>query len=113
MAASPTVLSTQLIVERIAVGGADIPLRHGTLVVAARAESARLDWEVVVHSLRPAVVAQEAHQLHMRCLGPTDGDELGAITLEGPAFLVRSVGQTHVFRGDGPLDGFDIGLLSG
>jgi len=114
VAASRTVLSTQLVIERILVGEVDVPLRHGTLVVAARVESARLDWEVVVHSLQPVAIAQEAHRLQLRCLvGHDRNGKPTMIELSGPAFLVRSVGETHVFRGDGALDGFDIGLLAG
>lgn len=103
-------LHARFIIERLAVDGTDLPLRHGGLVVAARAESPQLDWEVVSRTLGPAALARGRHHLSMRCL---DGDPESRRILEGPAFLVRRVGDTLVFRGTGTLEGVDVAELSG
>jgi hypothetical protein len=107
-------LHARLHLAQLDADGVPMPLRHADLVVVARAETAALDWEVVAHTIDPHVVAPGHHDLSMSCLHGVDDDgSLRVIDLAGSAFLVRSVDNAVVFRGSGPLDGFDLELLVG
>jgi hypothetical protein len=109
-----TMLHRRYVIHRLEVGGRSIPLRHGDVVVAARAESGQLDWEVVAHALSHTTVPRQTHVLVMECLRVgTDDAELTVEHLSGTAFLVRNVDRALVFRGDGPLDGVDLSSLLG
>jgi hypothetical protein len=44
--------------------------------------------------------------------GATDDARVQFADLMGDAVLVRVTGRTVVLRGDGPIEGFDPGLLS-
>ena len=108
-------LHRRFVIARLSIGDRDVPLRHGDVVVAARAETGVLDWEVVVHTMETTTVARQLHELTMSCVVDTresDGT-LELATLSGPAFLVRSVERALVFRGDGPLQGIDLTGLTG
>jgi hypothetical protein len=110
----PTMLHRRYLILRLDVGGQTVPLRHADLVVAARAESGQLDWEVVAHATDEMSVARKTHELRMDCVtGETDDGEPVVDRLSGPAFLVRNVERALVFRGDGPLDGVDVASLLG
>ena len=108
-------LHRRYVVERLTIGDLDVPLRHADVVVAARAESGRLDWEVVAHTVVPTEVARQLHDLTLSCVVGADESDgrLELATFRGPAFLVRAVERALVFRGDGPLQGVDLTGLSG
>jgi hypothetical protein len=105
-------LHRRYVLADLHVGDRRLTLRHGDVVIAARAESGSLDWEVVVHTLEPVDVARQVHELTLSCIvGADDDGSLLTETLTGPAFLVRAVDRALVFRGDGPLDGIDLAEL--
>ena len=107
-------LHRRYLIRRLGVGGRTIPLRHGDLVVAARAESGQLDWEVVAYAMSDTVVARRTHELGMECVIGTAEDGAPMVgQLTGTAFLVRNVQRALVFRGDGPLTGVDVSSLFG
>ena len=96
------------------LGARQLPLRIATLTVVARAESAALDWEVVAHTIEREPVAQAPHQIAMWSINGVDDDgRLELERFEGEAILVRAVDTALVFRGVGPLDGFDVASLRG
>jgi len=101
------------IIERLAIGPRDLPLVHATLMVVGR-DGPTLDWEVVANTIESEPVAHDRHDLVLRVLdGVTDHGRLVMATFSGTAVLVRTVDRTMVFRGDGPLDGFDpAGLIN-
>jgi hypothetical protein len=105
-------LHATLHLAKLDADGVTIPLRHADLLVVARAESAELDWEVVAHSIDQHAVAPGHHDLAMTCIHPAgDGGSLEIVDLHGSAFLVRAVENALVFRGAGPIEGFDLELL--
>ncbi len=107
-------LHRRYLIHRLDVSGQSVPLRHGDLVVAARAESGQLDWEVVANAMSDTTVARRTHELRMDCVTGADDDGAPVVEqLSGPAFLVRNVDRALVFRGDGPLDGVDVSSLHG
>ena len=122
-------LHASLVVDRLVVGGRELAVDHATVVVVARAESAELDWEVVAHTSQVEPLARGPRQLRLSSVGTEAGEvdargeasdldevrlvRLVARDLQGPAFLVRAVERAVVFRGTGPLDGFDLGRLRG
>lgn len=107
-------LHARLHIAQLEIGGEPVALRYGDLVVVARAESAQLDWEVVVHTTEPTGLENGHHDLSMTCIdGVEDSGALTTTALSGPAFLVRSVGSATVLRGSGHLDGFHMDRLVG
>jgi hypothetical protein len=108
------VLHAHLVVHRLHVDGAEIDLRHGTLVAVARAETARIDWEVVADAVVAAPVELGRHELEMLCITGVNADgQLVLGELAGTAVLVRAVERTLVLRGDGELAGLSLDLLGG
>lgn len=105
-------LHARLAISRLRVDDHPLPLRHGDVVVAARAESGQLDWEAIVSTIEVHDLARSVHHLELICL-PTATPEPRTRGLSGSAFLVRSVETTLVFRGDSVLEGFDVGWLKG
>ncbi len=77
----------------------EVPIRYGDLLVTRTTSSAAVDWECVLMTVDPAPIDHGAH--HLR-LVTTEQRELA-----GHAILVRSIEGTHVFRGAGPIHGFD------
>lgn len=106
----------QLVVVTAAIGTRPLPLRHGTLQIVERtggAADGSLDWELVLHTIDVEPVDNAVHELHMEVV--TGAAASGALTtaeLQGAALHVRSVDRGLVFRGDGPLRGFDRALLA-
>ena len=88
----------------IDIDGADVRIKYGDLLVVRQDGSDDLDWEAVVMPFDPAPLDPAPYRLSMVALGGR--------RLEGDAVLVRSVEGTHVFRGAGPLTGFDDDLLT-
>jgi hypothetical protein len=85
-----------------------------TLTVVARAESPSLDWEVVAHTVEREPVANAAHPLTMLAItGASPDGLLDVERLDGEGILVRAVDSALVFRGNGPLEGFDVTALRG
>ncbi|HKY13600.1 MAG TPA: hypothetical protein VJM33_01655 [Microthrixaceae bacterium] len=113
-------LHRRYLVSRLRVGGRSLALVHGDLLVAARAETGRLDWEAIVSTVELEEVSQSRHRLELDCVIETDETlpTKGAVpghldTFRGDAFLVRAVDRALVFRGDGPLEGVDLASLRG
>jgi hypothetical protein len=106
-------LHSRFVIADLLVGGARIDIRHGGLIVATRAESSQLDWEVVIQSIGDASVKPGKHRLQLGCIRGADDDDgrLTTTTFSGIALLVRTVGEALVFRGAGPLDGFENAML--
>jgi hypothetical protein len=92
-------------IASLAIGLDATTLRYADLVVARSEGAADLDWELMATTLDRSPVDHGAHHLVM---ATAEGG-----LLEGDAILVRSIDGTHVFRGAGPLDGFDPGELDG
>lgn len=90
--------SRRYLISTLRADGATIPSTGGDLLVARHDGSDDVDWELVHRSSEPVSLAQAPYHLEMQGV---EG------TLTGPAVLVRSDGRSHVFRGAGPLDGFD------
>jgi hypothetical protein len=86
------------LISTLEVDGARVPSIGGDLLVAQHEGTDEPDWELVHRSSEPVALDQAPYQLVM------EGVE-GAF--RGPAVLVRSDGRSHVFRGAGPLAGFD------
>lgn len=86
------------LITELRADGTDIPSTGGDLLVARKDGDDSLDWELVHRSSEPVRLDQAPYELEM--VG-VEG------TFRGPAILVRSDGRSHVFRGAGPLDGFD------
>ena len=87
-----------------------------TIVIVRREESADLDWEVVADSTAPVTLDLHRAELTMTAITGVDTsvDENGRLataSMSGPATVVRFVDSSVVFRGDGPLDGFDESLF--
>ena len=107
-------LHTRLVVHRLSIDDVDIDLRFATLVAALRAESAQLDWEVVADATAALDVLPGRHRLVMVCVtGADDDGALQFADMEGDAILVRVVERSAVLRGDGPLTGLSLDLLTG
>jgi hypothetical protein len=94
----------QFYIRSLRVSGRAAPEVGGDLLVASRAETPDLDWELVYRSSHRWPLDQAPYDLEME--GPEG-------RFEGPAILVRSDGRSHVFRGVGALDGFRPELLHG
>ena len=86
------------LISDLRADGTEIPSAGGDLLVASHEGAAEVDWELVHRSSTEVRLEQAPYQLEM------DGVE-GSFS--GPAVLVRSDGRSHVFRGAGPLAGFD------
>ena len=83
-------------ISELTMSGRVIDGRGGDLLVAMRDDST-LDWELVFQTNERTEIEQSPYRLLM------DGPEG---ELSGSAILVRSDGQSHVFRGAGDLAGF-------
>lgn len=90
---------TSVVVASLSIGDDEPLLRYGDLVVTRPPGAVEIDWELVAATVDPAPVGRGAHHLTM-----VTADRR---TLAGDAILVRSIHGTHVFRGAGPIDGFD------
>jgi hypothetical protein len=90
-------------IASLAIGLDDTTLRYADLVIARSEGAAELDWELMATTLDRTPVDHGAHHLVMATVDGT--------FLEGDAILVRSIDGTHVFRGAGPLEGFDASEL--
>jgi hypothetical protein len=89
-------------VAHLQVDDIEVPLLQADLVVVQRDESRVLDWELVATSLPGASLEPAPCRLAMGVL------EDGRV-LRGPALVVRSDEQRHVFRGAGALEGLRAG----
>jgi hypothetical protein len=83
---------------QVHVDDVELPLMQADLLVVRRDETTDLDWELVTTTLPTATLPQAPCRLVMSVLD--DGR-----VLRGPALVVRSDDQRHVFRGAGELDG--------
>jgi hypothetical protein len=86
------------LISELRADGTDIPSTGGDLLVARHEGTEDDDWELVHRSSEPIRLEQAPYQLEM---AGVEG------SFSGPAVLVRSDGRSHVFRGAGPLAGFD------
>ena len=102
----------RLVVHRLLVEGVEVPVRFATLMVVAREESDRPDWEVVAESTTEVSFDLRRHGLAITAVtGADDDGRLELSELAGDGAVVRFVDNTVVFRGDGPLDGLDEAWL--
>mgnify|MGYP003466233526 FL=1 len=85
-------------VAHLQVDDVELPLLQADLLVVRREENPALDWELIATSLPGHALDQAPCRLTMDLL------EDGRV-LHGPALVVRSDEQRHVFRGAGDLDG--------
>ncbi|MGH1493088.1 MAG: hypothetical protein ACRBK7_27445 [Acidimicrobiales bacterium] len=85
-------------IESLWTSGLSVPSRGGDLIIAAKTQTADLDWELIHRSSKKWPLKKEPYDLDME--GPEG-------RFAGPAILVRSDGHSHVFRGVGNLEGFD------
>jgi len=90
--------SINVTLESMTVNGEDVPLLSADLVVVRRTETDRLDWECIAFTLLVDPFPQEPCFLEMV-------DVVESRTLSGPALVVRSDHNRHVFRGGGELSG--------
>jgi len=90
--------SINVTLESMTVNGEEVPLLSADLIVVRRSESDRLDWECVAFTLLMDPFPQEPCFLEMV-------DVVESRTLTGPALVVRSDHNRHVFRGGGELSG--------
>ena len=88
----------RFLISTLLADEAEIPSVGGDLLVAAHEGSDDVDWELVHRSSEVVRLEQAPYRLEM------EGVEG---VFRGPAVLVRSDGRSHVFRGAGPLKGFD------
>jgi hypothetical protein len=100
------------VIHRLLVDGAELVVRYGTLVVVER-DGGGLDWEVVAETSDEVALDPGARSVELLVVsGATDDARVQFADLMGDAVLVRVTGRTVVLRGDGPIEGFDPGLLS-
>lgn len=85
-------------IQSLTASGQSVPEVGGDLMVASSDENNDIDWELIYRSSGHWPLRPEPYDLEM--VGPEG-------RFGGPAILVRSDGRSHVFRGVGPLDGFD------
>ena len=107
-------LHAQLTLTSLRWNELDVAIRMATMVVAARAESPQLDWEIIVHGLGQAERWSKRGTVITECVVGVSEDaslELAAVT--GDAFVVRQVDGVTVLRGEGTLDGFQTSWLQG
>lgn len=83
---------------QVHVDDVELPLMQADLLVVRREETDALDWELVTTTLPTPSLPQAPCRLVMSVL------EDGRV-LQGPALVVRSDEQRHVFRGAGELEG--------
>lgn len=82
-----------------------LPLRSGHLLVVDRDGQDQLDWELVVSSTDVVRPPQASYRVDLEA----EDDQL----LSGTAFLVRTDGSSHVWRGSGALGGFEhVGFIA-
>ena len=93
-----TMLHRSYFIRELTLSGRLVDGQGGDLIVARRSESVDLDWELIYRTGDWISVEPSPYRLLM------DGPEG---EMFGPAVLVRTDGLTHVFRGAGPLGGFD------
>lgn len=89
-------------IESLWTSGLSVPSRGGDLIIAAKDQTEDIDWELIHRSSKKWPLRKEPYDLDM--VGPEG-------SFAGPAILVRSDGISHVFRGVGTLEGFDLDEL--
>ena len=86
---------------QVPVDDVELPLMQADILGVRRDETENLDWDLVTTTLPTASLPQAPCRLVMAVLD--DGR-----VLRGPALVVRSDDQRHVFRGAGQLDGLVV-----
>jgi hypothetical protein len=105
-------LHTTLPLARLFIGQRELRLTHATLVVVARHENPDLDWEIVAHTVEVEPLARTVHELRFEAIVGLDGDHLELVDLSGAALVTRTHENAVVLRGNGPIHGFNPGLLT-
>lgn len=98
----------RLLVHRCLVDDVEVRVRLATLVVVRREGQDALDWEVVAETVDD--IAPELGRNDLGLTVVTGVDAQGAVELaelRGEAQVVRFVERSVVWRGDGPLLGFE------
>ena len=67
-------LHRRYVLADLHIGDRRVTLRHGDVVIAARAETGALDWEVLAHTVEPVEVARQVHDLTLSCIVGADDD---------------------------------------
>ncbi len=103
----------RLLVHQLHVDGSEVTVSLATLVVVKRNGTSALDWELVADTVNDP--ATELGSCELDLVVVSGGDEEGVpelSDLHGPAVVVRYVDSTIVWRGNGPLQGFDEAWLT-
>lgn len=107
-------LHRQFVIATATVDGEPVRLRHGSLVVAARAEAQQIDWEAVLHAADGTLIFEGRYPVELDCITGVELDgRLITTRFVGHMFYVRQVDDAIVLRGDGVLEGFDMTMLAG
>lgn len=102
----------KLILHRLRVDGTDTDVSLGTLVAVSREGRADLDWEVVAQTVGASEPQLGSVDLSLVVVSGADDAGAPELTeLSGRAVVVRYVDSTVVWRGDGPLTGFEDAWL--
>ena len=97
-----------MLVHRCAVDGSEVRVRLATLVVVRRESQDALDWEVVAETVDDTRVELGRNELALTVVSGADGHgDVELADLRGEAQVVRFLDRSVVWRGDGPLLGFD------
>lgn len=91
----------RILVAEVDIDGSDVDFHYGDVFVVLRdgaEEPAPTDWEATVRTHQRHHVTPDRHHLTFAI---PDGT-----VLRGTAIVRFTDGHRHLFRGDGPLDGF-------
>lgn len=94
--------SYRIIAQHVDVDGIPVDAGYADVFVVVREGAdgpGPTDWEAQIRTERQVPMTHARHDLSFAVV---DGSQL-----RGPAFLRFTDGRRHLFRGDGPLDGFE------
>ncbi|HEX4868358.1 MAG TPA: hypothetical protein VFV32_12155 [Acidimicrobiales bacterium] len=97
--------SWRLLASALAINAVDVEVAYADVFVVLRegdAQPGPTDWEATVQTAERQHLAPGSYELRAHT---PDGQ-----LLAGVAVLRFSDGQRHLFRGDGPLAGFDAAV---
>ncbi|MEZ5238560.1 MAG: hypothetical protein R2716_06285 [Microthrixaceae bacterium] len=101
-------LHARLTIHRLEVDGTETSVALATLMAVRRDSSPDLQWEVVAQTLGAEPPVLGTNELGLVVVSGADAQGVPLLSqLCGRAVVVRYVDSTVVWRGDGPLAGFD------